>query len=313
MVIVSPTRDVVTDPDPTILNVSPESIVVIVDVSSATKNEHKFPFDEDGLTPYLVSQKYIKDKDDYNEFSCSRTFTEIDIDEPWEVISYGQFGQFFYNIYLGDKNERNIIKKKINNSLVYKQQYEDLVNSLIIPNTYNSVHIRYAKLVGGMLGEVDDFTGGTYPVGPLRVLERIEQLFEKDIPLYVAIDITQSSEEDGNSQNINVNDYLDVIRKKYNVIILEDFNLDLSYTEKIAVDQLFCVNSKTFYGAYNSTFSKRIDILRGIRGKTTYDYMGWNKIQPSYVRTDSPYPWKYTEKHTWPWYYSSYPQYMLEE
>ena len=39
MVIVSPTRDVVTDPDPTILNVSPESIVVIVDVSSATKNE----------------------------------------------------------------------------------------------------------------------------------------------------------------------------------------------------------------------------------------------------------------------------------
>lgn len=264
---------------------------------------HKFPYDSDGLIPCIVNKQTIMDYEDYNNFLCNRQFVDISNSEIEEVISPDIFGQFFYNIYLGTKEQRIDIKRKINNSLVYKQCYIDTAKSVLKPDTYNAVHIRYSKILGGDFGEEYDFNANG---NPQLLLQSIEKLFEKDIPLYIATDLTTTG-------GITFEDYIEPIKKKYTVITLQNFNLDLSFNEKIAMDQLLCMNAKTFYGSYYSTFSKRIDILRGIEGKTTHDYMGWNKIQQSYVQTDSPYPWKYLTKPIWPWYYSSYPQYMQEK
>lgn len=272
---------------------------------------YRFPYDSDGLTPCVVNTKKVIDYDDYNNFLCNRRFVDISEVDNKEIISIDVFGQFFYNMYLGSKEQRINIKRKINNSLVYKQSYLDAAENILKPNTYNAIHIRYSKLIGEDFGDEYDFN----PNGnPHLLLESIEKLFEKDVPLYIATDLTRHGAIHNGElrHNITFDSYIEPIRNKYTVITLEDLNLDLSPNETIAMDQLLSVNAKTFYGSYYSTFSKRIDVLRGIAGKTTHDYMGWNKIQQSYVQVDSPYPWKHLSKPIWPWYYSSYPQYMQE-
>lgn len=195
-------------------------------------------------TSCYYNSNNVSDLQDFLKFIDGRI--GIDCYNPNEVLDVGTlFGNFFYNVYLGDFNNRNLIKNKINKTITYKETYVNLSNQLI-KDKFNAVHIRthYSGLDTNYL----------------------EKLFDKNIPLYIATDIPSLNKQE--ERGINFKDYLFKIYKNFdNVITLDDFGLELTESEKIALDQLICRNAEIFHGTPRSTFSERINILRKIEGK----------------------------------------------
>ena len=261
--------------------------------SGATGIQHDF-------NVCFFDSSFITQEDDFSLFSANRT-SLIDCNREENNISLnGPIGSFCYNVYSGTKEERNILKKKINKALLYQQKYVDIAEQLIKSkcDNFNAVHFRYPFF----RDEVD--------ANPQKLLEQLILLFDKDVPLYIATDFVYTNIQYGRTMDIE--DYIGPLRKHFKqIILLSDFNLNLTYSEEIAIDQLICVMSSKFYGTYYSTFSKRINILRGIQGKQAQDYMGWNEIQEPWQEIKSPFPWN-NFNGQWPWHYSSYLQYTYE-
>jgi len=247
---------------------------------------------------------------EFTNFVNGRHKFDTNRDEKYLIVDVS-LDHFFHSVYAGSSKARNELKKKINNSLKYKSKYINIVDNLIKSKykNYNAIHIRYPWFNRG-------YPNGSYQPDeidirdrPNLLYKRVESLYRKDYPLYISTDLYETSKAYGH--DIDPNEYLDPIRKNYNVITVDDLNLSFTETEKIAIDQTSCSLANTFYGTYYSTFSKRINIMRGINGRSVYDYMGWDKIQAPWMEIESPYPWKILNKR-WEWFYSSYLQYNFE-
>lgn len=255
----------------------------------------------------------IDDTEDFFNFTLNRPIYDISKIED-ELINlnfhYYNFNHYFYNVYAGNKSKRNSLKKRINDSIKYKSKYIELANKLI-SHPYNAIHVRCP----GSFCNLPNTDNMNVYSNPSLLTSLIEKLFDRDIPLYISTDITETSllwNKSSGQYMPTLEDYIIPLNKSFKqLILLEDFDLELSRSEKIAMDQIICSNAENFYGTYSSTFTKLINKFRGILGKDVHDYMGWNLIQNNWQEIPSPYPWV-NFKGEWPWHYSLYIGYTLE-
>ena len=83
------------------------------------------------------------DTKDFRDFCHDRTVMELDCDEQFMHFENNLFGHFWYHVYPGGENLRNILKDKINRVMRYNQKfyyYADVVKQQL--GEYNSIHVR---------------------------------------------------------------------------------------------------------------------------------------------------------------------------
>lgn len=271
--------------------------------------------DDLGNGDCLYNSNDITDIDEFNFFLNKRIYTKdlANINESVLVMS-GHLLHFYYNIYPGGKHRRNLLKQKINNAIKFKSQYHDIASEAIkkITNKYNAIHVRYPWFFPNPDTPQNLHNAVNIRNHPERLAAQIKLLYENSLPLYISTDIHKAGLRGDPIHPVDLNEYLDPIRKDYDIILVDDLNLNLNPTEEIAVEQIICTNAEKFYGTYYSTFSKRINIFRGIAGnRQVADYMGYDLIQDNTMEVNSHCPWTVINDH-WEWFRSSYVQYTYE-
>jgi len=228
---------------------------------------------------------------DFREFAGTRTIIDLDRHEKFICFTDNLFGHFWYMVYPGDSDQRNQLKHKVNQSLQYKEQYYNLAKDLAPPLTYNAIHLRNSEFMSDWPGIEKLDTAN-------KIYRSIRQCLSPDLPLYVATDIT----------DINL---FSQVKDEFNVIFCNDLTDRYTELERAVLDQIICSNAVNFFGTYLSTFTKRINIMRGLKNRQTSDYMGLNKIENNMQESKNLLPWIDHGYH-WPWHWSSYVQWNYE-
>jgi hypothetical protein len=240
----------------------------------------------------------ISDTDDYEMFTKGRYVINVDRPEKYITFKNNLFGHFWYQVYAGDKEKRNELKRKINKCIGYKRSYYDIVDRIFKTKDFNAVHIRSGepthRFPATSLGDITGLYSGDH------IHNAVKRLIPNDKPLYLANDLKDKT-------------ILNQLRSDYDCISIEDLSTDLSEMEKAIVEQIICVKADYYVGTYAGTYSKRINIMRGIEGKQTSDYMGLNYIVDNeQEHFGVSYPWNENGMQHWPWHWSSYPQWNFE-
>lgn len=246
----------------------------------------------DPLAQYCLYSS-ANNTDELALFANGRPCIDLNVQEKYINIPGNLFGHFWYSVFAGSAEKRNALKQKINKSFVYKEKYKQIARELAI-TPLNAVHIRNPKQLN-----FEDYPGVIdFKDKPELLLDRIQSLFKNYMPLYVSTDIVNRS-----------SDYLfSQLRNQFQLRFLSDFNLNLQPLEAIAVDQLVCANADLFYGTYYSTFTKRINVLRGVNNKQANDSGGFNKNIE--LESADAIPW--IKQGPWQWHMSSMPQWTYE-
>ena len=200
-------------------------------------------------------------------------------------------------------DERNEMKDKINKVFRYHDKFyeiSDFVKQQIGP--YNAIHVRRNDFLDSRPDETEIFNG---PEKLLAVVENTP-FFEPDLPLYVATDETSLP-------------FFRNLRREREVYFFRDFDfpyrddLEPNNLNMAVMDQVICSQSENFFGTYMSTFTKRINIMRGLEGRQADDWMGINHTpeQPD-EDIDSAIPWSTMQNNEWHWNQSSHYQWMKE-
>lgn len=278
---------------------------------SYTANLGKFDLDlfEYGESGDVVSDDHTvfscnpaKTKD-YEDFVGGRKEFDLDMDEQFLHFENNLFGHFWYQIYPGGENQRNALKDKINKVLKYHDKfyfYADAVRKDIGP--FNSVHVRRNDFLDARKEELDCVNG------PDKILEVIEKLpfAEPDLPIYIATDEQDRS-------------FFEKVADKFDIYFYEDFEYQFGDDfpdddlHVAVLEQVICSQSENYFGTYLSTFSKRINIMRGLEGRQADDWMGVNYMpeEPDEDLVDV-FPWRNMNDKTWCWNSSSHPQWLIE-
>lgn len=239
------------------------------------------------------SSRFI-DSADYKNFINDRSVVDLNLSNKFIHFENNLFGHFWYHIYPGGPEKRNILKNKINKVFKYKNKFYEIAKKVKDQiGTYNAIHIRrndFLKVREKDLQSIDSDE---------KVLYKLEHVVNNDIPLYIATDESNK-------------DFFKKIKEKYQVYFFKDFNFDLSPLEEAVVEQIICAESEFFIGTYLSTYSKRINVMRGLEGKQANDYMGINYLLRENVEIDSGIPWNTSKRSRWHWEYSSYVQWYKE-
>jgi hypothetical protein len=231
---------------------------------------------------------------DLNLFAAGRELIDLNINSKYINIQGCLFGHYWHQVYAGLAADRNAMKQAVNNSLKYKSKFHDMAATLM-PGQYNAIHVRNPKQIN-----FDNYAGvKDIKDNPELLLELVSQLLTNDKPLYVSTDIDPISCEHLFSK----------LSTQYQLKFSWEFQSNLTPLESIAVDQLICAGAELFYGTYYSTFSKRINVMRGLNNKQANDNGGFNK----HIEKESPnaMPWIDYEKYEW--HMSSLAQWTYEE
>lgn len=235
----------------------------------------------------------IEDESDFLTFSGKRSNLNIDFDEKFLHFEWNLYGMYWYNIYPGSSEKRNQLKKKVNSSLMYRQKFADI--SKEVYNTigpYNSIHVRRNDFVQDRSEHLSDVST------PSKFSSIIKYLFRDDKPIYIATDEKDLT-------------FFDELKKYKTLYFFNDFYSDLDELDESIIEQLICVNSEIFYGTYKSTYSKRINILRGYQNKQTSEGMGINNLYHQICDYSNALPWTKPSSY-WYWSSSSHPQWTFE-
>jgi hypothetical protein len=206
------------------------------------------------------------------------------------------FSLHWYSVYPGEEKERNHVKQIINKSLTYNKRYyqlaEKVFNSI---GKYNSVHIRrndFKEFAKEFQSNIDSKN---------KLLEKLKLFFDTDIPLYIATDE-------------NDKELFEEVSKHYKIYFYDDFEYDLEELDQAIVEQLICSNSELFYGTYLSTYSARINIIRGINGKQSDDYFKIDKENNEFYDTSKAIHWNFNNKNAkLNWAESVHPHWKIEK
>ena len=232
------------------------------------------------------------DKGDFDHFCQGRKSINLnDYTKKFLHFENNLFGHYWYMIYPGNAIERNILKDKINTCFRYKNKFYELskkVKERI--GDYNSVHVRR-----------NDFKicHAERLVPSDLLLDKLYSFFESSKPLYIATDEKDLS-------------FFDPVREKYDIYFYQYFDFNTTALETDVMDQVICADSDIFIGTYLSTYTKRINVMRGIDGKQADDDIGINHmLEPKdRISKDIVNPWK-VKPHWW-WNDSSHPQFKYE-
>ena len=252
---------------------------------------------------HVVFVNDIKKTKDFRKFAYKRDVFDLNtVNEQFLHFESNLFGHFWYNVYPGGEDERNKLKNKINRVLTYRDEfysYADVVSQKIGP--YNAIHIRRGDFLLARKEEIVDVTDSE------DLLDAIEDLpFENpDLPLYIATDEKDIS-------------FFDEIKERYDIYFYTDiYNLfnDDSPKDKLkraVLEQIVCAQADNFFGTYYSTFSKRINIMRGLDGRQAADHFGVNDFNVDENLTHV-FPWLEMPNKHWNWCSSSHPQWLNEK
>lgn len=236
----------------------------------------------------------IEDKSDFNKFLGRRTSTlNLDMNQKFLHFEWNLYGAYWYNVYPGNANKRNELKKKINSSLLYDQRFaeiSDRVYNTIGP--YNSIHVRRNDFLEDRSEHLSDVSTSS------KFCSVIKYLLKDDNPIYIATDEKDLS-------------FFDELKKYKSLYFFKDFYESYGDLEDSIIEQLVCVNSEIFHGTYKSTYSKRINILRGYQKKQAYDGRGINNLYHQICDYTNPLPWTKQNVY-WHWCSSSHPQWTFE-
>ena len=241
--------------------------------------------------------------EDLKNFSNTREIIELNCDEQFLHFENNLFGHYWYSVYPGDENKRNELKDKINRVFKYHDkfyQYSDVVRHKIGP--YNSIHVRRNDFLDTRKNEIQCVNA------PEKIMEIVDKLpfDDKSLPLYISTDEQDRS-------------FFNLLGEKYDIHFYEDFEYQFGddFEEDnlhIAVlEQTICSQSENFFGTYLSTFSKRINIMRGLEGRQADDHLGINHMpEISYENILDIFPWSKMPDNKWQWNQSSHYQWMKE-
>jgi hypothetical protein len=240
-----------------------------------------------------------KYSDDLKNFSSGRKILDLNYSNKFLHFENNLFGHYWYNVYPGQSEERNRLKKIINKVFKYKEKYYNISNIVKEKiGKYNAVHIRR-----------DDFL--TYHDDSLDVISDSEKILkvldilfdEKKYPLYIATD----------EKNL---DFFHDLINKYEIYFFSDFNFNLNELGTAVAEQIICSQSEKFYGTKYSTFTKRINIMRGCEKRQYNDSIFLNDLEYYYnnnINLHDQFPWKNKEKCRWEWSDSSHLQWKIED
>lgn len=249
----------------------------------------------------FVSRKV--DNIDFEKFCNNRPVLELDFENQFLHFENNLFGHYWYQVYPGGENQRNKLKKKINKVFKYHPKfyyYADVVRQNIGP--FNALHVRRNDFLDARKNEIACVNA------PNKLLNMIESLpfVDHSLPLYIATDEGDRS-------------FFEKVREKFDVYFIEDFQYDFGDDFEVddlniaVLDQTICSQSENFFGTYLSTFSKRINIMRGLEGRQADDYMGVNYIPDHPIEDlNAAFPWRKMTDQLWHWNSSSHLQWMRE-
>ena len=244
----------------------------------------------------LYDSTHQYNESDFQNFTKNRTV--VDVNESGKFFKSSAFGHYWYNIYANGPEARNEMKRKVNKSFKYKLKYYSLAETAIKAkcDSYNAIHVRSPWQLN-----YDEHSDVVHIKDkPHLLLQQVKLLYSADKPLYIATDIEHKS-------------FFDQLATEYKIIFYEDLALPVMQPlEKIAIDQIICSKADIFYGSYYSTFSKRINVMRGLEGRQSSDYMGFNKIVDNSIESKTPWPWQDTTSKHWFRHDSSYLQWTKE-
>lgn len=242
----------------------------------------------------LYNSSTTSNQQDFEDFINTRQVEDVNSENKFLLVQ--GFGHFWYNVYAPNKSLRNSMKQKIYESLKYKSKYYEISQEFIDKRlgSYNAIHVRNPWQLN-----YDTYTDVVnFKDNPKKLVEQLRNILENDKPIYISTDIQHKQ-------------FFNEVKKEYDIVFLDDLQQNLTTLEKIAVDQIISSKADKFYGSYYSTFSKRINILRGMNGKQADDYMGINKLLPEPSWNNHPIPWKIENRH-WNWYDSSHVHWTME-
>lgn len=234
--------------------------------------------------------------EDFLNFANNRLIVDLNRSEKFIHFENCLFGHFWYHVYPGDASARNALKSDINKIFTYKEEIfrqAAFVRQTI--GSYNALHLRRNDFLSWLK---DHFDATVLTSGQL--LEAMKKVFPQNKQIYIATDENNYS-------------FFDPIRKEYDICFYDDFNFQASELEKLAIEQAICFYSDYFIGTYFSTYTKRINIMRGKHKKQAMDYGGINNIhEENKVEIHKSYPWFYRPSKKWEWCDSSYLQWCEE-
>lgn len=241
----------------------------------------------------------IEDQKDFENFSSNRAVLSLDCDNKFIHFENNLFGIFWYNIYPGNSEKRNELKRKINKCLRYKKKYYDMgeqVKNKIGP--YNALHIRRGDFIHAR-PEISDKINS-----PHNIMEKILSLFPCNIPIYISTD----------EQDLR---FFDRLRSIYKVYFFNDFVDqfgEINDLDKAVLEQVICYGAEEFYGTSLSTYSKRINVMRGCDKKSAYDWKSWDQYSDDLntEKSKSSIPWNLNGNKLWQWSDSYHPQWTYE-
>jgi hypothetical protein len=245
----------------------------------------------------FIISNYKYSTQDYNYFSCNRKLINLSsFSDKFIHFENNLFGHYWYSVYPGNEIERNKMKKIINNCFRYKQKYYDIsekVNDKLLK--YNAVHIRRNDFLQVRTSNLEIVSNGE------KILNKLNTLFDNSLPLYISTDETNK-------------EFFKEVKEQYDIYFYEDFNFNLTKLENTILEQIICSRAEKFYGTYLSTYSSRINVMRGLDGKQSDDDMGINHIIENCSRDlSTANPWRKRSDTKWNWNDSSHPQWKKEK
>jgi len=236
----------------------------------------------------------IKDNDDFKSFVSTREIIDLNRSEKYIYIENSLFQHYWFWVYAGDASQRNLLKNKMNKVFRYNRRYYDLVKNNVDIGRYNAIHVRRGDFFiqyGHVLETINTED---------KLLSQVEKLLDPALPLYIATDEPNK-------------EFFNEVAKKYKIFFISDFFKDLSKLDCAIVEQIICSQAEQFEGTIPSTYTKRINIMRGLDGKITKDYTGVNKITEYTPEMNNPLPWVNGNNKLWGWNMSSHSQWMQED
>lgn len=241
----------------------------------------------------------IEDQQDFENFSSDRPLLSLDFDNKFIHFENNLFGSFWYNVYPGNSEKRNELKIKINKCLKYQKKYYDLAEEVKNKiGIYNALHVRRGDFLYARPEISEDINS------PHNIMEKILPLFRCNVPIYISTDETDLR-------------FFDRLKSVYQIYFFSDFQDKFGVMDDLdraVLEQVICCESEEFYGTSLSTYSKRINVMRGSDKKPAYDWKSWDKYSEDLdiQKSKSALPWNLNSDKLWQWSDSYHPQWTYE-
>lgn len=244
---------------------------------------------------FVHNQSDYDSLEDFKKFSAERKIIDLNRPEKYLIFNKNLFQNFWYMIYPGLAAERNLLKRKINSAVKYHKKYYDLFDKSPMKGVgnYNAVHVR----------RNDFFVQFAYALKTVdqseKLVQQLLRVFDTKVPLYITTDEKDLT-------------FFDEVKKLYKeVYISTGMHSNLNALETALLDQIICSRANIFYGTQNSTYSRRINIMRGLENRAAHDNMGINNLDNPSVECGY-FPWLERHDRQWSWNSSAYLQWTYE-